>query len=116
MKLTLFGSSPSAIQATFTPAPVMPSDRAVFWFGLSESVLVSDRPSGSSCTEPFLPHAPGMLLVGRLVGAADGLAAFLVAAGAAGAVILMVEFGMTAATELSDRSHDISPLETVAEN
>ncbi len=48
MKLTLFGSMPSAIYATFTPAPVRPSDRAVGWLGLSEEVLVSDRPSGSS--------------------------------------------------------------------
>ena len=31
MKLTLLGSMPSAIQATLTPAPVMPSDRAVGW-------------------------------------------------------------------------------------
>jgi hypothetical protein len=29
MKFTLLGSTPSAIQATFTPAPVMPSERAV---------------------------------------------------------------------------------------
>jgi hypothetical protein len=29
MKLMLFGSTPSAIQATFTPAPVKPSERAV---------------------------------------------------------------------------------------
>ena len=62
MKLTLFGSTPSAIQATFTPAPVMPSERAVGWRGLSEAVLVSDRPSGSSCTWPFGPQAPGITL------------------------------------------------------
>ena len=62
MKLTLLGSIPSAIHATFTPAPVNPSDRAVGWLGSSESVLVEARPSGSSCTAPLGPHAPGMTL------------------------------------------------------
>ena len=40
MKLMLFGSTPSAIHATFTPAPVIPSERAVGCRGLSESVFV----------------------------------------------------------------------------
>ena len=57
----LFGSMPSAIQATLTPAPVMPSDRAVGWAGLSESVPVRDRPSGSSCGLPA-EQAPGITL------------------------------------------------------
>src|ERR1700733_8544477 len=101
MKLTLLGSTPSAIQATLTPAPVMPSDLAVFWFGLSESVFVSDRPSGSSCTVPFLPQAPGMLLVGSEVGTAAGVAAFEAAGVVAGFCSLMPTSGMTAATEPS---------------
>ena len=48
MKFTLLVSTPSAIQATFTPAPVMPNERAVLAELLSESVLVSAKPSGSS--------------------------------------------------------------------
>jgi hypothetical protein len=39
---------PSAIQATFTPAPAMSNERAVFANRLSESVFVSPKPSGSS--------------------------------------------------------------------
>ena len=62
MKLTFFGSRPSAIQATFTPEPVMPSFCAVGWRGLSDAVLVSERPSGASCTWPLRPQAPGITL------------------------------------------------------
>ena len=62
MKFTLFGSTPSATQATFTPAPVMPSERAVGWAGLAEAVPVSDSPSGASWTWPFGPQAPGITL------------------------------------------------------
>ena len=96
MKFTLFGSTPSAIQATLTPAPVIPSERAVFAFGLVESVCVSDKPSGSSCTWPFGPQAPGITL-----GVSDVLAplraVFEDAAGVTGAGVapLMVTSGMT---------------------
>ena len=48
---------PSARNATFTPAPVKPSDRAVFAPFAEESVWVSARPSGSSCGAA--EHAPG---------------------------------------------------------
>ena len=56
----LFGSMPSAIQATLTPAPVMPSDRAVGWLGSSESVLVSDSPSGIELRLAVRLQAPGI--------------------------------------------------------
>ena len=55
----LLGSIPSATQATFTPAPVMPSDRAVCAPAVSESVWVSDRPSGASWGVVAL-QAPGI--------------------------------------------------------
>src|SRR6204780_3556447 len=58
MKLMLFGSTPSAIQATFTPAPEIPSDRAVGLDLMKEAVWVSPRPSGSSCAV-FCEHALG---------------------------------------------------------
>ncbi len=48
---------PSARNATFTPAPVKPSDRAVFAPWTAESVPVRARPSGSSCG--VAEHAPG---------------------------------------------------------
>ena len=54
---------PSAIQATLTPAPVKPSDRAVFAPGTVESVFVTCRASGSSWTLPFGRHAPGRGLI-----------------------------------------------------
>ena len=41
MKLALPGSTPSAMNATFTPAPVKPSDRAVAAVGSADTVLVS---------------------------------------------------------------------------
>ena len=68
---------PSAIQATVTPAPVKPSDRAVLAPGTVESVFVTCRASGSSCTVPFGRQAPGRVLM------VDAAAAAVVAAGAA---------------------------------
>ena len=109
MKFTLLGSTPSAIQATFTPVPVMPSERAVGWCGLSESVLVSERPSGASCTWPFLPQAPGITL-----GVRDVPEAAAVAAGCAGGAIRMVTSGTTSATAGLALSRDSSPADTVA--
>ena len=123
MKLTLFGSSPSAIQATFTPAPVMPSERAVGWCGLSESTPISASPSGSSWTWPFLPHAPGITL-----GVSEVLASVLSAdavvvlatvpseAAVSGAAPWMVTSGMTSATAELAFSRDSSPADTVAAN
>ena len=110
MKFTLFGSTPSAIQATFTPAPVMPSERAVGWRGLSEAVLVSSSPSGASCTWPFGPQAPGITL---------GVSDVLLLAEASGCPISapwMVTSGMTSATEGFAVSCASSPAETVAAN
>src|ERR1700684_953695 len=52
---------PSAMNATFTPAPVKPSDRAVATLELCETVLVSARPSGARELEPFGAQAPATL-------------------------------------------------------
>src|ERR1700722_10858143 len=102
MKLMLLGSSPSAIHATLTPAPVSPSDRAVGWLGSSESVLVEVSPSGSSCGAPAL-QAPGITL-GETVGPAKSACsrcarepfATLAAAGvSAGAAPWIVTSGIT---------------------
>src|SRR5208282_2667190 len=60
MKFTLLGSTPSAIQATLTPAPVMPSERAVWAKGSFESVFVTSNASGTSAS-PLAPQAPGMI-------------------------------------------------------
>src|SRR5581483_6024097 len=59
MKFSFWVSMPSAIQPTLTPAPVMPSERAVGAFGLDEAVPVSESASGSSCTLPLGRQAPG---------------------------------------------------------
>src|SRR5262249_20278756 len=59
MKSGLLGSSASAIQPTVTPLPLIPSDRAVFAFGLSESTLIVLSASGSSWTFPGGAQAPG---------------------------------------------------------
>src|ERR1700684_1733763 len=98
MKLMLLGSIPSAIHATFTPAPVSPSERAVGWLGLSESVLVEVRPSGSSCGAPLL-QAPGITF-GLTVD--DDVCAFLDApsltGSTSGVASRMVASGITLAT------------------
>src|SRR5580704_14316935 len=65
MKLTLSGFSPSEITATFTPAPVNPSERAVGWDLLSDAVPVRLRPSGASWPFLLLVHAPGITLAVR---------------------------------------------------
>src|SRR5271154_6215380 len=73
MKLTLLGSTPSAIHATLTPAPVKPSERAVMADGSVESVFVTCSASGSSSTAA--PHAPGITLgvrEGAMLGVTDG--------------------------------------------
>src|SRR5271170_470555 len=64
MKLILLGSTPSAIQATLTPAPVMPSERAVRADGLLDAVFVVCSASRSSSTWPLAPQAPGMTFAG----------------------------------------------------
>ncbi len=112
----LFGSIPSAIQATFTPAPVMPSDRAVSAPGVSESVWVSDRPSGASCGVVAL-QAPGITFgVSELLTVdARGLAFFRAAVGAGvGATPWMTTSGMTSATDGLAFSRAASPADTVA--
>src|ERR1700722_3519444 len=120
MKFSLFVSRPSAIQATFTPAPVMPSDAAVLALGLSEAVWVSDSPSGASCG--LVLHAPGITFgVGV---AAEALADVEDLPVVAGAVVesgpprltLIIELGMTWATPGSALSLASSPAETVAAN
>src|SRR5580658_2182076 len=116
MKLMLFGSTPSAIQATFTPAPVKPSERAVGWLGLSESVPVRARPSGSSCGV-LAEHAPGITLGVRAgLLACDRLVVLALVAGApvSGLASAMVKSGMTSRTEGSALSHATSPFDTVA--
>src|ERR1700685_4293719 len=69
-KLMFCGSIPSATYATLTPAPVMPSERAVWACGEVESVLVVASPSGSSNTAPLVPQAPGITCSGSDVGGA----------------------------------------------
>src|SRR5271168_3344307 len=64
MKLTLFGSRPSEITATFTPAPVNPSERAVGWDASSDTVPVRPRPSGTSWPFALSVHAPGITFAG----------------------------------------------------
>src|SRR5579863_3419654 len=114
MKLMLFGSIPSAIQATLTPAPVMPSDRAVGWLGLSESVLVVDRPSGSSCGV-VAEQAPGMVFGGKWDGLFVPRACLAaVTAGSVGCAPWIVTSGMTLATSELALSRATSPLDTVA--
>src|ERR1700722_4876613 len=118
MKVMLFGSTPSATQATLTPAPVIPSFRAVGWLGLSESVLVVDRPSGSSCGV-VAEHAPGGTVgvsAGLLECDRAGLMAFAVVAGAAlsGFGPWMTTSGMTSRTREFDFSRATSPFDTVA--
>src|SRR5580704_10677164 len=125
MKFSLLGSRPSAIQATFTPAPVMPSDAAVGTLGLSDAVWVSDSPSGASCG--LVLQAPGItfgvgvaaedlaaLLVAALVVAADvvGLAvAVAPVESGPSRLTLIVELGMTSATDGFALSRDSSPAE-----
>src|SRR5277367_3778921 len=117
MKFSLLGSRPSAIQATFTPAPVMPSDAAVGWLGLSDAVPVSDSPSGASCG--VVLQAPGITLgvIAASLAALAGLAVLAVAGAAAASgpprLTLIVELGMTSATAGSAFSRDSSPAETV---
>src|SRR5215472_6261891 len=115
MKLMLFGSIPSAIQATLTPAPVMPSDRAVGWLGLSESVLVVDRPSGSSCGV-VAEQAPGMTFGVRSAGELARRAARpdAATAGSSGLAPWMITSGMTLATSEFALSRETSPFDTVA--
>src|SRR6202034_1790099 len=115
MKFSLLGSRPSAIQATFTPAPVMPSDAAVGWLGSSDAVPVSDSPSGASCGVAL--QAPGITL-GVIAAALAGLADLAVAGAAAASgpprLTLIVELGMTSATAGLALSRASSPAETVA--
>ena len=111
MKLTLCVSMPSAIQATLTPAPVMPRLCAVGWRGLSDAVPVSESPSGASCTWPLRPQAPGITL-----GVSDDPESELDVAGAVGMSLppWMVTSGMTSATEEFAASRSSSPADTVA--
>src|ERR1022692_1033665 len=119
MKFTLFGSTPSAIQATLTPAPVNPSERAVLALGLSEAVFVVCSASGSSSALPFAPQARGITLgVSEVV--ADVVdfpfADFLTAATAcAGDPPWIRTSGMTFATPDVAFSRAASARETVAE-
>src|ERR1700729_3342148 len=113
MKLMLFGSMPSAIHATLTPSPVIPSGRAVGCDAVSESVFVSDSPSGSSCGV-VAEHAPGSTFgVGD---AAEAAADALAGVAMPGSAPWIVTSGITRATAGSAVSRDSSPLDTVAAN
>src|SRR5215469_8874282 len=109
MKFWFCGSRPSAIHATFTPAPVMPSDAAVGSCGSYDAVWVRLRPSGASCG--VLLHAPGITL-------GDGVADVELPADAAGIVPSkapwIVTSGMTWAMAGLAVSRVSSPEETVA--
>ena len=104
----------------------MPSDRAVGWLGLSESVFVSERPSGSSCGV-VAEHAPGMVFGVRSSG--EKLLCAFTAAGLGpavagdatvspsepGSAARMFTSGMTLETAGLSLSSFSSPFETVAE-
>src|SRR6478736_6420463 len=67
----LFGLIPSAMYATFTPAPSMPSDAAVLALGSSERALMVCSASGSSWGFFLVPvHAAGSTVAGAVVAAA----------------------------------------------
>ena len=118
MKFWLFVSIPSAIHATLTPAPVMPSERAVGCALSSESTPVRARPSGSSSGAlAFELHAPGIVLSGgelALVVASSARKASELLAGAAPSEI--VESGSTRATSGSAARRARSARDTVAAN
>ena len=91
------GSIPSARNATFTPAPVKPSDRAVTAPAVAETVWVRVSASGASCG--VAEQAPaGALTVDAAVSgmAAVGTSAAGGSAAAAGPTIGLS--GITAAT------------------
>ncbi len=97
-----------------TPAPVMPSERAVSAPGVSESVCVSDRPSGASWGVVAL-QAPGITFgVSELLTVDDRGLAFLRAGAGMGATPWMTTSGMTSATAGLAFSRATSPAETVA--
>src|ERR1700733_12607075 len=97
MKLTSFGFRPSEITATFTPAPLNPSERAVGWDESSDTVPVRLRPSGTSWPFGLLVHAPGMTFAtGPLPESLFCDVAVVSAAGAGPA--WMVTSGITSAT------------------
>src|SRR5512146_1493516 len=115
MKLGFCGSRPSAIHATLTPAPVMPSDAAVGRCELSDAVWVSDSPSGTSCG--LTVHAPGITFGVAVVALA--LAGLARGAAATGALLSpklawIVASGMTWAIAGLAFSRATSPAETVA--
>ena len=107
MKSGLLGSSESAIQPTVTPLPVIPSDRAVFAFGLSESTLIVFSASGSSWTLPAGAQAPGS----GVVPVPEALPAAPVVGGARWTTPL----GTTSATAGSDLSDESCAGDTVAD-
>src|ERR1700722_432003 len=98
----------------------MPSERAVFWFALSESVLVSERPSGASWTAPFAPQAPGIWFTGSAGDAFPvrvcwrGVLVAEEVAADPGIDAWMVTSGITSDTDGSVFSRASSPLDTVA--
>ncbi len=104
----LFGSIPSAMYATRTPAPVMPSERAVFCAGLDEAVWVVSNASGLSCGLPAW-QLPGNVFRPP---AADALAKSV----RAGRERWITASDVTAATPGLARSRAISPSDTVAAN
>jgi hypothetical protein len=108
MKLTLLVSMPSAIQPTVTPAPVMPSERAVEAFLFRDWVCVTCSASGSSWTLPCGRQAPGSALTTFLAGlpAPAGLT------GSAGP--WMIASGMTRCTKGLAFSRASSLRDTVA--
>src|ERR1700735_4967098 len=107
MKSGLLGSSESAMKPTVTPLPVMPSDRAVFAFGLSESTLIVFSASGSSWTLPGGAQAPGSGVVPVLEA--------LPVAPIVGGVRWTTPLGTTSDTAGSDRSDESCAADTVAD-
>ena len=95
------------MKPTVTPLPVIPRERAVFAFGLSESTLIVFSASGSSWTLPGGAHAPGS----GVVPVPEALPAAPVVGGARWTTPL----GTTSATAGSDLSDEICAGDTVAD-
>src|SRR5581483_11874526 len=99
MNPALFGLMPSAMKATFTPAPSMPSAAAVLALGSSERTFIVCNASGSSIgLFGSVEQAPGSTGAGPTAacGVALGLAACGV--GVDGGTTCTFWFGSTLAT------------------
>ncbi len=113
-RFALPGSRPSARKATFTPAPVNPSDRAVGAVALSDAVLVSARPSGASRLSFAGGQAPGMVCSGSEATRARLRPGRATSATVAGPGMVNLASGITRATAGSAARRRASSAETVA--